>query len=258
MTYLLFPIRIFSGYHDDKPHPVGRLSHIVDLCEFWGYNVEEHIAVTDDGYYLGIHRLSGKISDNSQQEKPRPVVLLWHGFMMNSEVWVCHPGGVQHNLALVLVEQGYDVWLGNVRGNKYSHKHRHMKPNTKAFWDFSLDEHALVDLPCTVDYILDQTHQQKLSYIGFSQGTTICFAGMSLLPGLRKKLNLFVALAPSTKPYGLSNSLVSSAVKSSPGLLYLIFGHKSLFSSVLFYQEVFAPQFLTYVIDYCVKMLFSW
>jgi hypothetical protein len=50
--------------------------------------------------------------------------------------------------------------------------------------------------------VLDETEQSSLTYIGFSQGTTIMFAALSLVPSLRYKLNLFIALAPSTKPFG--------------------------------------------------------
>lgn len=166
-----------------------------------GYTLDEYLVETKDGYRLGLHRISSPHLHQDQSTK-KPVVLLWHGFMMNSEVWVCHPGGPQHNLAFVLADLGYDVWLGNVRGNKYGCSHLKLKPNQPEFWDFSLDEHALIDLPTTVDYILRMTSTQSLSYIGFSQGTTICFAALSLLPELRSKMNLFVALAPSTQPIG--------------------------------------------------------
>lgn len=81
------------------------------------------------------------------------------------------------------------------------------------FRDFSLDDHALIDLPATVDFILAETQMESLSYIGFSQGTTIGFAATSILPSLREKFNLFIALAPSMKPHGLSNSFIASAVR---------------------------------------------
>jgi len=45
----------------------------------------------------------------------------------------------------------YDVWLGNARGNKYSLKHMFLKPHEKKFWEFSMDELALFDMPDTVD-----------------------------------------------------------------------------------------------------------
>ncbi|KAF8934411.1 cholesterol esterase, partial [Dissophora ornata] len=80
----------------------------------------------------------------------KPVVLLYHGFMMCSEVWLCNLDE-ERNLAFVLAEAGYDVWLGNARGNKYSLKHIFLKPHENKFWEFSMDELALFDMPDTVD-----------------------------------------------------------------------------------------------------------
>jgi predicted acyl esterase len=39
--------------------------------------------------------------------------------------------------AFVLVEHGYDVWLGNSRGNKYSKGHIDPKLSDKDYWAFS-------------------------------------------------------------------------------------------------------------------------
>lgn len=43
----------------------------------------------------------------------------------------------------VAVDAGYDAWLGNLRGNKYSRQHLTLDPDNDAeFWDFSYPEHA--------------------------------------------------------------------------------------------------------------------
>jgi lysosomal acid lipase/cholesteryl ester hydrolase len=69
---------------------------------------------------------------------------------MSSEVWVANQDE-QCNLPFVLARNGYDVWLGNARGNKYSQYHVNLSPRHQAFWEFSINEFAMRDLPDTVD-----------------------------------------------------------------------------------------------------------
>lgn len=83
-------------------------------------------------------------------DKPKPVVLLYHGFLMSSEVWICNLDE-HRNLPFLLAEKGYDVWMGNARGNKYSQSHLWRSPRHQSFWEFSINEFAMMDLPDTVD-----------------------------------------------------------------------------------------------------------
>lgn len=55
---------------------------------------------------------------------------------------------------------------------------------------------GIYDLPAMIDYILYETGQQQLFYIGFSQGTTQFWILMSLKPEYNKKIKLMSALAP--------------------------------------------------------------
>lgn len=79
----------------------------------------------------------------------------------------------------MLANRGYDVWLGNSRGNKHSLNHTKYNPHKdKEFWEFTFQDMADYDLPGGFRYIANQT-QQKVSYIGHSQGTIQMFIALA-------------------------------------------------------------------------------
>ena len=84
--------------------------------------------------------------------------------------------------AFVLSRAGYDVWLGNNRGNRFSNKHKTLDPKKQEYWEFDWEDMGLRDTPDTADYILGLTGQDKINYIGHSEGTTQVMAGASLNP----------------------------------------------------------------------------
>ncbi|KAK9718408.1 cholesterol esterase [Basidiobolus ranarum] len=227
------------------------------IASHWGYPYEEHVVKTSDGYLLGTHRISAPDSNPVNAQKNKPVILLWHGFMMNSEVWVCNPMK-ERNLCFLLADAGYDVWLGNTRGNKYSYKHLYLKPNQKKFWDFSMDEYSLYDLPNTVDFILETTGASSLVYIGFSQGTAQAFASLSIHQELNKKISLFVALAPAITPGGLHSSVVDTFLRATPNIAYLLLGKKCALSSAVFWKDFLPRPLFVRAIDIAVGFLFGW
>ncbi|KAI9305964.1 Alpha/Beta hydrolase protein [Cunninghamella echinulata] len=251
------------------------------------YETEQHLVRTKDDYLLCVHRIpyikSFSNSDNNiskyksllegqgietssflkhfPKREPingkKPIVLLYHGFLMSSEVWVCN---IEEycNLPLLLVNLGYDVWLGNARGNKYSQNHLRLKASDVAFWNFSLNEYAIYDLPDTVDYILQTTGQKDLTYIGFSQGTAQGFSSLSINKKLNEQINLFIALAPATTPEGLNHPLIDAFVKAAPAVVYLIFGRRVPLGLAMFWQRIVSPPIFVRIIDSCVRFLFGW
>ncbi|EFN66669.1 Lipase 3 [Camponotus floridanus] len=70
-----------------------------------GYLVESHVVMTEDGYLLTLHRIP-----SGNDSLP---VLLQHGLSITSAVWLFLGKGKA--FAYLLADQGYDVWLGNVR-----------------------------------------------------------------------------------------------------------------------------------------------
>ena len=219
---------------EDVSNAIREAKDFGELCALWGYSYEEHVVMTKDGYLLGLHRIpetKGKTRTRPGTSTRKPVVYLHHGLLMNSEVWVSLTDE-ERCIPFVLVEQGqlplrihiarvftlhagFDVWLGNNRGNKYSKKSIHYSPNSRKFWDYSLDDFAWHDIPDTIEYILDITKCASLGYVGFSQGTAQAFAALSIHPQLNDKVNVFIALAPAMSPAGLSAPVVDALMKAS-------------------------------------------
>ncbi|EPE36959.1 alpha/beta-Hydrolase [Glarea lozoyensis ATCC 20868] len=242
---------------------VRNASDFVEICALYGYYAEEHVVRTGDGYLLGLHRLAWRKGEESQRVNNGPdsvkksVVYLHHGLLMNSEVWVCLTDE-ERCLPFKLLEKGYDVWLGNNRGNKYSKKSVHHSPTDIPFWNFSMDEFALHDIPDSISYILEATGMPSLSYIGFSQGTAQAFATLAVHPKLNDQVNVFIALAPAMSPAGLSNGIVDALVKASPQVLFLLFGRRSILSSATMWQSILYPPIFVRAIDIGLDFLFGW
>ncbi|KMQ87238.1 lipase 3, partial [Lasius niger] len=164
----------------------------IGLVERYGYPSEEHYVTTEDGYNLKIHRIPGSPLSNNQQTKP--VVLLIHGILCTSDCWVLL--GPKKDLAFLLADQVYDVWLGNYRGNSYCRSHVEMSPHDANFWQFSYHEIGTKDLPAMIDYVLNYTKYETLHYIGHSMGTTTLFALLSTKSEYNAKIRLGICLAP--------------------------------------------------------------
>jgi lysosomal acid lipase/cholesteryl ester hydrolase len=117
------------------------------------------------------------------------------------------------SLAFILADNGYDVWMNNTRGNRYSKHHAFLEPNKDShkeqFWDYSFEEMAKYDQPALFTYVLGKTGVQKVAYIGHSQGTTQMFCALSEnLEFFRERLNVFIALAPVVRVDSCSSGLI--------------------------------------------------
>lgn len=128
-----------------------------------------------------------------QDRKDRPALLIQHGMLSSSEVWVLNKN---LSFAFKFAAEGYDVWLSNSRGNIYSRGHLNLYGDPRYF-AFSFHEMGKFDLPACVDYIRNATGQDKISYFAHSQGTSSMFTALAFDYGkLNDKLHMFVAVGP--------------------------------------------------------------
>ncbi|KAL6437998.1 hypothetical protein ACFW04_004349 [Cataglyphis niger] len=149
-----------------------------------------------------------------------------HGLLCSSACWVV--SGPENSLAYILSDAGYDVWLGNARGSLYSRKHVSLSTLDKEYWDFSWHEIATRDLPATIDYILKTTGQEKLFYLGHSQGTTTFFVMASEMPEYQNKIQAMFAMAPVAYCGRITSAVIQLLARfmdSIDTLLPIVLGH---------------------------------
>lgn len=163
----------------------------LQMIKFFGYPAEEHTVTTDDGYILSLQRIPHGIKGVQPNGQ---VVFMQHGLVSSSADYVMNLP--EQSLGFILADLGYDVWLGNSRGNTYSNKHVNLTTDDAKFWAFSWDEMAKYDLPASINYALKVSKQKQLFYVGHSQGTLIAFAEFGRNPELAQKIKAFFALAP--------------------------------------------------------------
>lgn len=154
-----------------------------------GYLSESHTVLTEDGYMLTIQRVVGDF----QQINDR-VVILHHGLLGSSEDWLLL--GTYWSLPYILVENGFDVWLLNARGNRYSRTHKSKHVDMPDFWDFSWHEMGVYDLPAAIKYIRELTRSSELNFIGHSMGATALLVLLSTRPQYNIVLKSGILLAP--------------------------------------------------------------
>jgi len=229
------------------------------LLENMGIECQDYYVDTLDGFTLRLHRLVGN---------PRgPPVILQHGLLMSDECFVFSP---ECSLARILHESGFDVWLGNNRGNKYSWKHEKYSRSEKSYWNFTLDDIARYDVTAMINCVLYFSPFAKTAYIGFSNGSAQMFAAFQDNPTLTNKLNQIICLAPAVKIRGMMNDKRNGHGGATNGFLYPFFfspdsklflrcfGNMAWLPSVDQWKRILTPERWVSLLDYCLLYMFNW
>ncbi|KAF5739566.1 triacylglycerol lipase 2-like [Tripterygium wilfordii] len=186
-----------------------------------GYTCQELHVTTKDGYILNLQRIpEGRFGGAAGNSAKRPPVLIQHGILVDGMTWLLNPP--EQNLPLILADKGFDVWIANSRGTRFSRRHTSLDPNDPDFWDWSWDELVMHDMPAFFEYVYTQTGQ-KIDYVGHSLGTLIALASFS--EGLQvDKLRSAAFLSPIAYLSHMTTALGVVIAKSFVGEITSLLG----------------------------------
>lgn len=112
---------------------------------------------TEDGWRLDLRHYPGE----------GPPVMLVHGMGANHYNW---DYAEEISLAHSLSEQGWDVWVPELRGDPGSRA-----PSKREGRNFSFDDHARFDLPAHTDAVLQAAGADQLYWVGHSMGGMLLY-----------------------------------------------------------------------------------
>ena len=188
------------------------------MMKLKGRKYEVYTTTTEDKWDLTLFRImpkDGVAPSDTYQAKSDRAVYFQHGGMMDAKSWV-QAGSLSTtkeaddiSAFFQLADWGYDVWMGNNRGTNYSNENPSWQwadtIGTTAFqtenfqkYDFSWADMGKYDVPAALDKIIEVSGKEKVTYVGYSQGTSQLLYGLSTPAStkIESKLEKAVLLAP--------------------------------------------------------------
>ena len=141
------------------------------VMKLHGYEWTPYEVVTEDEWHLTLFQVTRQHGMHGAERNSAPPILVMPGSFSDATSWLeSAQEGVP--MPLQLFDHGYDVWLGNNRGTRYSNVNPLFPKDSEDKWDFSWAEMGEYDVPAMIDLILDQTKQKQVTYLGYSMGNT--------------------------------------------------------------------------------------
>ena len=93
-----------------------------------------------------------------------------------------------------MANRGYDIWVANARGSTHSRNHTTLDPDTDPeFYEFSFTDMVL-DHQANIQYILDQTGLESISFFGYNSGGSSMYVGLiQQNEWFAQRINLFIS-----------------------------------------------------------------
>jgi len=183
-----------------------------------------------------------------------------HGLLQTSMIFAASG---KDSLALSLVNAGYDVWLGNNRGNRHSRQHASLTMESDDFWHWSIDELGSLDMPAMVECVLAVNGAPQLAIVGHSQGAAQTLAALACddQGWWQQRVALFVAMSASSSLRGFDRwpmLLLQKVYANNPLNFFAMFGSRAFIGALEMWYNFIPLDILTYLEAAFYTELLGW
>jgi pimeloyl-ACP methyl ester carboxylesterase len=263
----------YSGFRDHARQLIKKFGDDVDeldtkrpfskICRAKDYAFERHKVLTKDGYWLTMFRILGKKGESAQEAlvQSKPAVFMQHGVVDSADTFIMNDE--KRAPAFMLANAGYDVWLGNTRGNKYSREHRYLDPDDdddkEEFFNYSFEEMAEFDIPAFIEHIRRETGKDKIGVLAHSQGATSVLVKMSDdIDWWNERVAVFACLGGVTKLEHTSSQLIKDLANQKYVMSAIKrIGVVELFPSNYLQNKVFSSicTMMPFICDFLIELV---
>lgn len=213
-----------------------------------GYGWEAYDVTTSTGYELSMFRLTKDAAGGNLVDTRGPI-LLTSGLYSESIDWLSAPDPLLPNTPVQLAQKGYDVWIGESRGARFSQGHATINTDTDigqaAYWDFSFPEIGREDFPAMVDKVIAERPVDSCAKVTLVAHSGAANAAMVMASELSmdNKVERIVTLAPCLQINSMDWFFPNNDMTS----LEMVFG---------FFEQanincLFTPSHTTETADFC-------
>ena len=198
--------QIFSSSRLEDPTAVYYLKEIQrSLPDVWSEKVETYgkkpIKIDLEDYIVdNPESLTGEDASCLQAKVEEDLALYRQGL----EAGTSYLEEPSVSLPIHLFEAGFDIWLGGNRGTKYQRGHETLDSTVDVdeYWSWGNIEMSMEDQVSEINYILNATEKDSISYIGYSMGTMLMYYSLAMagqddsLAKTFNKIDRFLAITP--------------------------------------------------------------
>ena len=200
LALLSSAVHAFPGIDSAAPDDWNRTTP--ELIRSRGFACFEHEITTSDNYVIKLFRIRHPTRLPDIYKNP---VLFVHGLFHSSSQWLVNSDDgyvsegthiVGNSLPFEMAKRGFDVWLGNLRGNLECLGHKTLDHRESKYWRHNFDDFTFRDLPAMIQTVLQRTAKERLDYVGHSIGSAVLFALLTVSPKYNTIVHRFIAYPP--------------------------------------------------------------